>query len=305
MEKKSMTALISAFARAYHSKMNEVKVFDDCIINQLFTDKEYSNICHHMSSGIDFFNPEFEGNEEQALKWVVDHQIAPTVLARSAYAEEMLQNAVKTGTSQYVALGAGYDTFSLRQTNWPSEFQIFELDQMSTANDKVKRINNASIHIKENVNFIEVDFNEDDWSKKLANTPAFDRKVKTYCSLLGVTYYLPRDSFQNLLRSISQLLPQGSCIVFDYPDAKYYTEEADRRVQKQLALADAAGESMLEGYAYGELEKILEDSNFLIYEHLKAESITERYFSDYNSKSKLNPMSAFQNVNFCLAVIDK
>lgn len=255
--------------------------------------------------GDSFFNPDLEGNEEQALKWVVDQQIAPTVLARSAYAEEMLQNAVKTGVSQYVVLGAGYDTFSLRQTNWPSEFQIFELDQMSTANDKVKRINNASIHIKENVNFIEVDFNEDDWLKKLADASAFDRKVKTYCSLLGVTYYLPRDSFQNLLRSISQFLPQGSCIVFDYPDAKYYTEEADRRVQKQLALADAAGETMLEGYAYYELEKILEECNFLIYEHLKAESITERYFNDYNSKSKLNPMLAFQNVNFCLAVIDK
>ncbi len=31
MEQKSMTALVSAFSRWYHSRHNEVKVFDDSL----------------------------------------------------------------------------------------------------------------------------------------------------------------------------------------------------------------------------------------------------------------------------------
>ena len=57
MEQKSMTALVSAFARAYHAENNEVKIFNDNIAKKLLTDEEYRQISKSMSDAVAFFNP--------------------------------------------------------------------------------------------------------------------------------------------------------------------------------------------------------------------------------------------------------
>lgn len=59
-----MTALISAFSRAYHHENNEVKIFNDSVARLLLTNEEYYQISTSMSDGIEFFNPSFIGNKE-------------------------------------------------------------------------------------------------------------------------------------------------------------------------------------------------------------------------------------------------
>lgn len=75
MEQKSLTALISAFSRAYHALNNEVTIFNDSLARDLLTDEEFNQIAKNMSNGIGFFNPSFVGEPEQALRWVVDNQL--------------------------------------------------------------------------------------------------------------------------------------------------------------------------------------------------------------------------------------
>lgn len=77
MEQKSLTALISAFSRAYHALNNEVTIFNDSLARDLLTDEEFNQIAKNMSNGIGFFNPSFVGEPEQALRWVVDNQLSP------------------------------------------------------------------------------------------------------------------------------------------------------------------------------------------------------------------------------------
>ena len=115
MEQTSMTALISAFARAFHSQNNETAVFHDDVARQLFTDEEYQRISDTMSAGVGFFNPAFKGNSDQALRWIVDNQLSPVPLGRAAFAENSLERAVQIGAGKYLILGAGYDTFAYRQ----------------------------------------------------------------------------------------------------------------------------------------------------------------------------------------------
>ena len=57
MEQKSLTALISAFSRAYHALNNEVTIFNDSLARDLLTDEEFNQIAKNMSDGIGFFNP--------------------------------------------------------------------------------------------------------------------------------------------------------------------------------------------------------------------------------------------------------
>ena len=302
MEHKSMTALISAFSRAYHVQNNEVTVFKDSIARQLLTDDEFTQIARYMSAGIGYFDPSFAGSREQALRRIVDHQLSPSPLGRAAFAESALARAVSLGTKQYLILGAGYDTFAYRQPLWARTLDIFEIDHPATAKDKQERLQRAGIAIPDNVHYIEADLTKEDWKKALQEHHSFDRKKRSCCSMLGVVYYLSKESFELVLSSISDLAAKGSSIVFDYPDEKSGTEKAGEQAKKQVMLADGANETMLAAYSYADVEQLLSAHGFLIYEHLEPREITEQYFALYNEANPANPMCALDNTNYCLAV---
>lgn len=97
-------------------------------------------------------------------------------------------------------------------------------------------------------------------------------------------------------------IPKGSSIIFDYPDEDTYTSKVRERTKKQIAKAGAANEKILASYSYSELEKLLANSNFLICEHLTPDEITEKYFRKYNQSNPEYSITAFDNVNYCLAV---
>lgn len=302
MEQKSMTALISAFSRAYHFENNTVKVFNDSIARLLLSDEEYSRISKSMAEGIGFFNPSFVGSRDEALKWVVDNQLSPSPLGRAIYAEKALKTAVRIGAEQYLILAAGYDTFAYRQPNWSSEIQIFEIDHLITASDKRARVKKSEVEIPKNVHYIETDFTKDNWQTDLIQNKAFDKNKISFCSILGLVYYLSEQAFAKFLFSLSSILPIGSSIVFDYPDENSYTSKAGERAKKQSMLAGAANEKMLASYSYENIEKILSENGFLIYEHLNSQEMTEQYFRTYNEANPLHQITAFDNVNYCLAV---
>lgn len=69
-----------------------------------------------------------------------------------------------------------------------------------------------------------------------------------------------------------------------------------------LGDANAANEKMVGSYSYIEMEELLAKSNFMIYEHLTPIEITKQYFEKYNKMNPNNLMTAFDNVNYCLAV---
>lgn len=305
MNKKSMTALVSAFSRAYHFENNEVRIFDDSIVRRLFSDEEYTMISKNMADGITFFNPSFAGSSDMAVRWIVDNQLSAQPLARSAFAEKSLETAVRIGAKQYVILGAGYDTFAYRSPKWAQGIHIFELDFNDTLEDKLMRLERAGIAVPENVHYIKADLRKDISKNRFIESKAFDENKITFCSALGVTCYIAKSDFGRLLFSLSENIPEGSSIVFDYFDEKLGTEAAGNRAGKQFELAKAAGEEMLSGYSYKEIESILSNYGFLVYEHLTPSEMTQLYFSEYNMKNPNYKMSAFDNVNYCLAVKNK
>lgn len=302
MEQKSMTALVSAFSRAYHSLNNKVTIFNDSVARQLLTDEEYRQIAKSMSDGIGFFNSSFLGEPEQALRWIVDNQLSPPPLGRAAFAEKSLERAVQVGAKQYLIFGAGYDTFAYRQPYWADTVEIFEIDHPATARDKQERLKNANLLIPNNVHYIEADFTKEAWEEALLNHKAFDRSKISCGTILGVAYYLSKQNFETLLSVISAILPKGSSIIFDYPDENSYTKKAGERAKKQSMLAGAANEQMLASYSYAEMEQLLSAHDFLIYEHLTPQEMTEEYFESYNKANPSHRMTAFDNVNYCLAV---
>ncbi|MEY9980330.1 class I SAM-dependent methyltransferase [Lysinibacillus sp. RC79] len=296
----SLTSLISAFSRAYHSQFDTPKIFDDYLAKALITQKEFHDIQTNMVQGIQFFNKEIaeklNGQTEELLKWIVQTQLSPTPLARAAYCEKVLLNEVMLGLQQYVILGAGLDTFSLRHPEFENTLEIFEIDHPATQEFKKKRLAEVNLKLPSNVHFVSMDFTKKFSSQKLLDS-GFDNK-KTFFSLLGVSYYLTKEETSSLLDHLFANVPSGSSIVLDYADEKLFKEKGiSNRVDNMVKMAAASGEPMKSCFTYEEMEKMLENSGLLIYEHLSPNTINELYFD--NRKDYL---TAFETIHYVHAV---
>lgn len=293
MKEKNMTALVSCFARAYHYEHNKYKIFSDSIAKKLLTDKEYQDISLNMQNGVNFFDKEFTGTKEEALKQIVNTNLSPQVLGRSIFCEDSLKKAIQLGCTQYLIFASGYDTFAYRYNI--NKLQVFEIDQDFMIEDKIKRLKKAHINYQK-VNYIKSDFTKKDWPNSIINTN-YKKDELSFSSLLGLSYYLTKEDFTNMIKSISKLITPGSSIIFDYPN-----KEKCHKQEKITKLANSLNEFMLSTYTYQEIEKILSDNGFLIYMHLSSKEMTDTYFETYNILNPDNIIKAPRGVSYCLAV---
>lgn len=296
----SLTSLISAFGRAYHSKYDTPKIFDDFMAKDLISQKEFSDIRENMIQGIQFFNKDiaqrFQDDPDEILKWITQVQLSPTPLARAAYCEKVLLNEVMLGLKQYVILGAGLDTFCFRHPELKNSLEIFEIDYPATQEFKKKRLEHANFKIPSNLHFVSIDFTKKFTYHNLIDE-GFDNK-KTFFSLLGVSYYLTKEENSSLINHLFAKVPSGSSIVFDYADEKLFEEKGmSNRVENMVKMASASGEPMKSCFTYYEIENMLEKSGLLIYEHLSSATINDLFFSN-----RTDDLSAFETIHYIHAI---
>lgn len=291
---ENMTAKVSCFARAYHFKNGKKWIFKDEVAGEILGD-DYQTIAKHMTQGISFFAPEFQGTKEDALRLIVNQQLAPSVLARSAFCKQKLDNEQRLGCEQYLIFAAGYDTFAFASD--VSNLTVFHLDLPEMIVDREERAKKAGLSYQTKAVDIPCDLAKDDWQSLLIES-GFENSKKTFGSLLGISYYLSKQDFHQLLVQISEMIPKGSAICMDYPCNGM--ESA-----KNKELAKAAKEEMKAKYTYEEMEEMLERSGFLIYEHLDAKEMTKQFFAEYNKENESDAMQAPEGVNYLLAVKNK
>lgn len=224
---------------------------------------------------------------------VVDNQLSPLVLGRSVFCENALLNSIRIGYTQYLIFASGYDTFAYR--NNIKNLKVFEIDRKEMIEDKIRRLKQNKLDYSK-VNFIECDFTNKDWINNIVNSN-YDKEQISFSSLLGISYYLTKEEFCNMLQSISNILCSGSSIVFDYPT---YEDSNEAKINEKLA--SRANEQMKSKYSYKEIENILSDNGLLIYEHLDNKEMTNIYFEKYNTLNSNSKIIAPKGVCYCLAV---
>ncbi len=289
-----MTALVSAFARAYHYRNNAAHVFADPFAEKLLTEEEYAAVSGSMSQGISYFAPGFSGTPEEALRHIVDRQLAPSVLARSAFCERAAADAVRAGCSQIVLFACGYDTFSLRARE--TELRVYELDLPEMIEDRRRRIARAGLEPAYRTESVACDLSLPSWKDALLSA-GFDPKKPAFGSMLGISYYLSEAEFRSLVRTVSSVFRGGSCLCFDYPAPS--GGEESRRTREMAA---AAGEAMQAAYSRAALENLLSEAGFRIRTHLDAAGADEAFFAEYSRLNPKHPMAAPEGVGYCLAV---
>ena len=234
--------------------------------------EDYDRIAQSMTQGIGFFLPCFKGSSEEGLRLIMDRQLSPSVLGRSAYCERKLANEARIGCRQIVVFASGYDTFAIRNGN--AALSVYELDLPKMLADKKLRIENS--WLTSQAIYVPCDLFDASWKDSLINS-GYRCDQKSFGNMLGISYYLSKDEFRNLLTVWSGITCEGSAICFDYQ-----SREESRETATNQALAQGAGEQMKAQYDAQEMEDLLEECGFLAYEHLDYVEMTAQYFSDYN-----------------------
>lgn len=134
------------------------------------------------------------------------------------------------------------------------------------------------------------------WTKALEQS-GFCKSRKAFGSLLGISYYLDKADFADLLKNIGTIFTKGSALCFDYP-----IKNGGKETEINSKLASGAGEPMKSAYTYEELERLLSDKGFLVYEHLDSKKATARFFIKYNADNPKYTMQAPEGIGYCLAV---
>lgn len=285
----NMTALVSCFARAYHMNHDGPYIYFDKFAGRILGEDDYRQISENMTAGISFFDPGYDGKDP--LRRVVNHQLAPSVLAREAFNEQHLFNEIKLGLTQYVILGAGYETSGLGVSD---RIKVFELDLPEMIADKKKRLGRAGFDW-DAITYLACGLNGS-WMESLAES-VFKPEEKSLFSMLGLSYYLEKEAFARILATVANNMTLGSGLLFDYPSRNETDYESTNR-----KLAQGAGEAMKARYSYEDIEKLADDAGLLIYEHLTAEDAAKAFFCSYNAEHEDEPMDTPAGVSFCYMV---
>ena len=290
MKEKNMTALICCFVREYHYNNSNIKIYSDKYANKILSKEEYDSISKSMIEGINFFNPNFKGTTEESLNWIVNNRLAPSVVCRSAFNRMSLETAIKIGCKQYIVYASGYDTSTLT-----CKIKSYEVDRSEMIEDKIRRIKEFNID-NSNIEYIKCDFTQNDWIRNIINS-SYNPKLISFNNLSGISYYLTKKEFSNMINEIANIICNGSSILFDYQ-----TNEESVTTLTNEKLASGADEKMKSKYNYEEIQKILSDNGFKIYEYLSDEEITKQYCYNYNTLNPNDRIVAPKGVAYVLAV---
>lgn len=199
--------------------------------------------------------------------------------ARSRLAEDELRLAVERGVGQYVVLGAGLDTFALRNPFAAGGLKVFEVDYPATQAWKRSRLEEAGHALPPELTFAPIDFENKTLPQSLVEA-GFDAKAPAFFSWLGVTPYLRGEAITAVLSFIAGR-PQGSGVVFDYALERSLLDETGRRILDWFtSKVGSSGEPWQAFFDPAVLQKDLHDLGFSQAQDLGGEEINQMYFHD-------------------------
>jgi methyltransferase (TIGR00027 family) len=209
------------------------------------------------------------------------------IAARSRFSEDSLTASVARGVRQVVVLGAGLDTFALRNPHAGLGVRVFEVDYPATQGWKRERLKQADIAMPSSLTFAPVDFERQSLADGLI-AAGFRVDRPAFFQWLGVTMYLTREAVTTTLDFIAGV-PEAE-VVFDYAEP-FGNYPADRRAVI-MAIAEGAaarGEPWLSFFDCPELAEMLRNKGFGIVEDLGIAELSERFYGALKQGVRIGP----------------
>jgi methyltransferase (TIGR00027 family) len=252
----SRTALMIARQRAAHQMLDHGSILDDPFAMKI--------LCE---------------DEKDVLQFANAHPLASIgrlfTAARTRIAEDALSGAVERGIRQIVILGAGLDTFALRNPHGAQQIRIYEVDHPATQAWKRQRLAEAQIALPPWLVLVPVDFERDDVGEKLV-AAGFQQNSPAFFTWLGVVPYLTQDTIGRTLDYISSI--QNSEVVFDYMEPPEAFSGELRQIEKQRTeQLKKIGERSVTRFEPAGIRTLLRSHRFCAIDDINFQEIRSRF----------------------------
>lgn len=206
-------------------------------------------------------NPEDNWRQRPDMHAEGTRPFRASIVARSRYVEDYLQQEEPAGFSQYVILGSGLDTFAQRKGPQFSSLEIFELEKPETLAWKEERLKKLGFSLGDRLHFVGCDFQRP-WMENLLRA-GFSKEKKALLASLGVSPYLPKEAMKESLLQIRSFAP-GSFLLMTFLLPLDQVEEKDKEgYERSMAGAKAAGTPMVSFYDRREMELLAKNLGFV------------------------------------------
>lgn len=279
----SRTAELAAVSRARHLlRHHEPHIFEDPFAIHLVGDRWRKILTSRLLDGL--------------LSKVLVRRLMPITtqhLTRARFAEDALEKAFRNGVTQYVILGAGFDTFAFRRPDL--DLTVFEVDLAATTRLKRERLAAANLKIPERLNLVPFDFEKDDLRDALT-AAGFDPGAPSFFNWMGVTYYLTRASILENLDRMARIASPGSELVFDYLIADECVPPEDRDLfARMMAFVEKRGEPMISRFDPARVGDVLDPGN--VWEIVRNDSPADHHRRYLEGRTDVPPLAP---ITWCL-----
>jgi methyltransferase (TIGR00027 family) len=252
----SLTARGAAAYRAIHQTLDGAELFSDPHALAILDDETRASL-------------------EQIAADPAQRPMRLFIAARGRFSEAALAGGVARGVMQVVVLGAGLDTFALRNPFAKQGVRVFEVDHPSTQAWKRERMVEAGLVEPDSLTFAPVDFERQSLTGGLASA-GFDNKRPAFFQWLGVVPYLTREAISTTLDFIAGI--EGSAVVFDYTEPfENHSPERRANLMATAERAAARGEPWLSFFDPPELSALLHGKGFGDVEDIGFAELVGRY----------------------------
>ena len=211
-------------------------------------------------------------------------------LIRARFAEDCLEEAVRRGVTQYVILGAGFDSFAFRRPDL--DLTVFEVDLAATIELKEERAAAAGMTPPDTLRFVPIDFEKDDLRTELV-AAGLDPGRPSFFNWMGVSYYLTENAILDNLDRMADIGGPGAEVVLDYLIAAECVPPEDRALfDAMMAFVAKRGEPMVSRFDPTQAATVLDPRG--LWDVVRNESPAQhrrRYLGDRTDVPPLAPIT--------------
>lgn len=255
------TAVRVALWRALHVQIDpKPHILTDEIGLKLITEDDWRNRPD--------MNPEFSKS------------MRASIVGRARFIEDIVEEQMKQGVTQYVILGAGLDTFAQRRLDVASHLHVFEVDQPGPQTWKQKRLTEIGFGIPEWLHFVPVDFEvgQSWWEQLIAN--GFDTTKPAIIVSTGVSMYLTKEANLATFRQMAKLAPDSTFAMTFMLALDLLDPEERSSLEFVMKKAREAGTPFLSLFSPPEILAMAKEAGFKKSQYISGDDLYQCYFAN-------------------------
>jgi methyltransferase (TIGR00027 family) len=255
------TAVRVALWRALHVQIDpKPSVFIDEVGLQLIADNTWRNRPD--------MNPDFSKS------------MRASIVGRARFIEDLVEEQIQKGVTQYVILGAGLDSFAQRRPELATNLQVFEVDQPGPQVWKKNRLKELGLAIPSWLHFVPVDFEAGhSWLEHLIEA-GFDKTKPAIIVSAGVSMYLTKESNLALLQQVANLAHGSTFAMTFLLSLELLTGQEKASIEFVMKKASESGTPFHSLFSPSEILEMAKAAGFKKTSYVSANDLYQRYFAN-------------------------